>query len=209
MDSLSSRSQKFLFLTTLIDLLVQLVFLFIVIYHITDSKISDLEKTTGLTLESISKSWRQLVSIDSVKSTISVQENEIARLREENAKLKEDKERHTGKGGIDKPPCWLTSGNQPEYLLKIRILEDGLFVSRAWPDERMLEVSMHNLDEIALNRIFSVEEFSSTFGPFARHPVFQNCAHFVVVADKSSTKSSYIRHLTAIESLFYKRLVRS
>jgi hypothetical protein len=202
--------QRVLFLTTLIDLLIQVVFIFMIAYYglsITlaglQHEVNSLENSTGRTLPEIAENWRKLVAAELAGKD---EDSERRRLRKEVAVLEAENAKLRGKGGLDQPPCWRTDSNQPEYIFRILLLEDGFLISKAWPDERKSEVAALGIKEEELNKRFTTLEFKRTFAHLRPRQGGPSCQHFVLVYDKSITKLAYTAQMAAIEHVFYKNV---
>src|SRR5207244_5472487 len=89
-------------------------------------------------LESV---WKRLEDTELLEDKYKKMAEELSKVREDNARLKDDNSRFQAKlAGLDNPPCWRGADNKAQYILNIEIRENGLYVTRAWPDDRSNDV---------------------------------------------------------------------
>lgn len=216
----SSSSGVILF-TTLIDLLIQIVFLFMLIIAQPAGEQEEFLtglKLSGLSISDIQKNWRRLVDIDRLEKDLveKLRQNEQALQDKEEqlAKLQDEydalRERSKASGGRDLPPCWVKD-NTPEYLLSIEIREDSLQVKPVWEPYRDVDAHALELYSDQVEGKFTPQQFRARFGHLdprqQRNEAVKKCSHYVLVTDDPGTsKKAYKEHLGLIESIFYKKL---
>src|SRR5216684_1730545 len=152
------QKKRDLLLTTLIDLLVQILFLFLVIVAIVSfngdkskekaDQAREAEKSLGVSLQTIVEKWRRLVDPDQLQDQHKRFLEEIAdyeRLKRLEAQLtnreKQLKEQEKFLGNaLGYRPCWGASRRQVESIFKVRLSDSGIMVTKGWPPSRETEV---------------------------------------------------------------------
>ena len=213
-----SSSSGLVFLTTLIDLLVQIVFLFLLMIAQLGSEARELAndiKSSGLSISSLQSNWRRLIDIDRLEKGLVEKQRRIDEALlandEKLALLKSKSDALAiatkGSGGRDLPPCW-TKDTNPEYLLSIEILEDGLWVRPAWDQNRELDANSLGLYRDQIEGLYNTNQFLNRFKHLRRQVgKTGKCSHFVLVTDDPTTsKTAYKQNLSVVESLFYKKI---
>lgn len=219
-----SSSSGLIFLTTLIDLLMQIVFLMLLIALPArdQGELLNKIKSSGLTIDDLQKNWRRLVDIDSLNEELIAKqrqneeglkekEEEVARLKtlSDDLRAQNDALRAKSKasGGRDLPPCWVKN-NDPEYLLFIQIREDGMWLKPMWEPYRDMDADTLGLNRDQLEGVYTAQQFRARFGHLRQQQSQAGkCNHYVLVTDDLGTsKNAYKQHLSLIESIFYKKL---
>jgi hypothetical protein len=118
----------------------------------------------------------------------------------------------TGAGGMDHPPCWLDPATRKvEYLLEVEVGEEALQVRPAWPARRDAEArALPAVARLLGSAGVGPQAFSAEAAPLLAWCRQQEpeCRHYVRVRDRAVSKQAFKAGLLAVESAFYKYLVR-
>lgn len=206
-----SEQSKFLFLTTLIDLLLQVTFVLIILLYISSSSLSStslLEEIreflegTGITVSELEESWSHLVDMTSLERQNKALSVELASVKKENEQLKS--KIASKKSGLDDPPCWKGSDNKLEVILNVVIYDEGLMLSRAWPDYREHEVKRLEVPMEQTGRLYSLAEFQKTFQRLKEESKSSHCRHYVRLMANRATKVDRLEtNRDVLEDVFY------
>lgn len=218
MRELQRRRQRDLLLTTLIDLLVQILFLLLVAIVIVSPKqevrsiVSQAKKLmdeTGKSLPQITEIWRRLVDPDTLdrryrelqgqRDTLSLRNEEI-----EN-RLKSFEERFNALG--DKP-CWMTPNLQPEILFLVRIFDEGVELIPRWSSRRETEAQALKIPLRSMERRISLVEFSDALRPVFQASKQEDCRHYVDLEIHATSGAKATDNRGMVEGYFYVRAVK-
>lgn len=212
-----NQAAKVIFLTTLIDLLFQIIFIFVLLSQHDDAvaMVVATLKEAGISMEELPQKVTKLINIEEYEKKVLLHKKklveEVNNYKDENQRLRKENDELRAKvkarGGLDYPPCWITQENKPTYLLSIEIREDGLWVKNLWhgsllPQEsKISEVEQKRLTKLGYDRLFTAPEFKQAFESLTT----SNCRHYVLVSDSPETsKRAYQRQLLLIEQYSIK-----
>ncbi|RYZ77607.1 MAG: hypothetical protein EOP05_01200 [Proteobacteria bacterium] len=175
-----------LLLLTLVDLLLQMSFVFFAGY--ADAKEKDRRHAT--------EASGRISRLES-----EIQESKAA--REQNAKdlLKTQAELKALNGGIDRPPCLCLGGDcsthkKPQYIADFEIRDDGIFLIKPLPSTDETK----SLSDVK-GTSFSKQGFAVEFKKFYK----KECVHYVRFSDQTSpdNKLGYKSFAKEINTIFY------
>lgn len=183
-----------IFSFTLIDLLVQIIFLGIFVFAITGKQNKE-----------------KLAKVDKVAEL----ERQVAQYKEESGKYKEltdrlttlspnyneylkDLENKKKKGGLDKPSCLFNSAGEIQRLSSVEIIDDRIVFKELTPE---LDVVLKDLKyDYEKVKSLNSKAFVANFSKVKSYQ--KDCVYYLAVCEK--TKDLALRD--AVESSFYKIL---
>lgn len=114
------------------------------------------------------------------------------------------------RGGRDYPPCWAEKVlGKPQYLFKIKIHNDGLEITPAWPQEREHDASeLPGISNLLDHSIHSISSFRELVAPIHHSSVQKNCRHYVKLANLVDSLQTFNKYRFAVEEFFYKYEIR-
>ena len=113
------------------------------------------------------------------------------------------------KAGIGFPPCWVDENGKPEYIFVVKLEENRLSVTPAWPSHRANDVK----EVTGAINLVRFDLMPETFRKLAR-PILEwsmrqepECRHFVRIDDGAPiSKGEFKAKLLLVEDYFYKYL---
>ena len=135
-------------------------------------------------------------------------EKELAHRGERIAALEAVIKDATGKGGFDRPACWLDDGNSPEPLLVAEVHDDGIKISQAWSQARAEKARDLPLPDF-WGRMVTAAEFRAAFKALDAATRKEGCVHYAVIKDRWSTRDRGFANREAVQSVFYPLRGRS
>lgn len=230
----AARRRRDVLFITLIDLLLQILFLFLLAFlWISQQNNSEflgqakrLAERTGLSLPEIEEAWSRLVdplTLDRKYQEFLRQKTDYERLkalekqfaeqakglREKNEALLAQLDYLRKKArALGDPPCWLNAQNQVEFLFQITILDEGVLVVPAWPQSRNKDVKQIRVPEKSLNRNITVGEFQRDFRGIYDWSSNASCRHYVSLANQAKSGDKSTENRSAVEGYFYVLLRR-
>jgi len=225
----SARRRREVLFITLIDILLQLLFFFLLaIYSISHDKNSVLLREaqrftakTGLSLAKIEEAWTRLVdpqSLDEKYHEFLKQRADYERLKvlEKEITIKEERQRQETAAltaqndflrekarALGDPPCWLDAKNQVDFLFDITVLDDGLLVVPAWPQNRKAAVDRIPVPEKSLNKIITIGEFQREFRRVYDRSKKDVCRYYVGLFNQAKSGDKSTANRSAVENYFY------
>lgn len=218
-----SRKQKRgdLLLTTLIDLLVQILFLFllmIAVVNLAGSKSQKraleakaVEEALGIPMATIVEKWRRLVDPDTLQAeqkTFLAQKLDYERLKRLEAQLKQ-RELHVEKlekdlgNALGFRPCWGSNGKAVDGIFKVKLSDNGIVVTKSWPASRDEEAKLLAIPNDSLDRILSSQSFRAAFKGVFDASRRANCAYYVAIEDATQSAEKGFEYSQAVEGYFY------
>jgi len=127
---------------------------------------------------------------------------ELALRTERIAALEAVIEGASGKGGFDRPACWLSDAKSPEPLLSVEVYDDGIRLSRAWSPARADTAAGLPLPAL-WDRLVTASEFRQAFKALDAANRKAGCVHYAVITDRWSSRERGFANREAVLSVFY------
>jgi hypothetical protein len=218
MSELQRRRQRDVLLTTLIDLLVQVLFLLLVAIVLvapttdmqeTAAQAQELMKDTGKSLPEIADAWRRLVDPDTLElkyRKLAEQRDDLQQKEQDlQSRLKSYERRFQALG--DKP-CWMTADLRPETLLLVRVFDDAVEIFRRWDPAREQSARDFQVPLHLMGRRISLPEFAAAFRPMFEVSKRERCRHYVSLEIAAQSGAKATDNRAVVETYFYPRDVR-
>lgn len=205
------------FLLTLIDFLLQIIFLGLFVYVMNNSTEQDnpdplaraaydglAHRYGSSSVSELTDILTRLVPADQFRDLIEFlkkygndpEKVRAAVKRAEDAELK----------GLDKPPCYAEQKNGKTVVLALAtVIASDQTVTLGPPSEKLKEVLRDLQYSFADVRSLSLEDFQRKFSPIVTHPKWGHCRFSVDLVEKTP----YTKPRDAIEHYFYLKSKRS
>src|SRR2546427_89860 len=214
----ADRRKKEVLLTTLVDLLVQGLFVLIISFQIASlsfGKDDDFAKQTreilariGVPLEQLEHRWQRLIDPDQLDDEHKKRLDEIQKLsnlERQNQELRKELETTKLEGSkrearyraLGDPPCWVNDKGQVEYIFHALVMDDGIRMTPAWPSTKFIEVEALLSKEFRKTRTYAINEFERAFASLLERSKREKCRYYVklTVAPLLSQKGNKNRDL--------------
>jgi hypothetical protein len=179
---------------TLIDLLVQIIFLGIFVFAI---KISAHAKQAKA-IEDVNKLKREIAQYKEDSGKYHELTDRLTTLSPNYIDLIKNLENKKKKGGIDKPSCLFNEAGELQRLSTVHIVDDRIVFQELTPD---LDIVLKDLNYTYENvKSLSGKEFVKRFSKIKS--IKKDCVYYMAICEK--TKDLSLRD--AIEGAFYKIL---
>ncbi len=207
------RSSERIFLFTLVDLLLQMLFVFFTLLLLVDetgsharNELDKLRKIAGVrTPSELTEEWRRLSEAENACNKKQTDWEEKNRQhQEEQAKLEGENNNYKKRlGALGKPPCICESGScdienpRPHFIATFELHDDGVKVVDI-PKSPEQSKLMGTADQV-----FSAENFRKQFVGFER----AECRFYVRYSDKTNqtNKDGYKKWVSLLQSIFYAK----
>lgn len=215
------QKQRDLLLTTLIDLLVQILFLFLLMIAVViingnkarqkADEARQVEKSLGLSLGSIAEKWRRLVDPEGLQEEQKIfllQKADYTRLKkleaqfEEREKRVKEQEKALG-NALGYRPCWGTSRRTVDSLFKVRLSDNGIMVIKDWPPYREKQAKSLPITPDNLDRIMDADSFRAAFKGVYEVGRRNNCVYYVLIEDGTMSVTKSFEYSQVVEVYFY------
>ena len=214
MDFIKKKKNRELVLTTLIDLLVQILFIFTIVLII---KVSSEAGKNGSSDDDLPKVWKTLVSevlgvnslnnspsenAQAIKDKIKKLEKEIEKVKEEIEQLKTK----LGGGAPGKPLCLNSDKKAIYFILEVKIIDDSIiFVQPTVTASDMM--TSDKLPRIEGVGNISLQDFEGKFNPWFKHGDAQpngGCRYKAIITFSNNISASVLaRTYKTVGKLFY------
>lgn len=215
------QKQRDLLLTTFIDLLIQILFLFLLMVAFVSiagdkskqkaEEAQQVENSLGFPLNAILEKWRRLIDpeklLEEQKHFLS-QKADYERLKQLEAELAErdkiiaEKEKALGTA-LGYRPCWSTSKKQVDSIFRIMLSESGIIVTKDWPPMRDVQARKLPIVGDSLGHVLSVDNFRAAFKGVYEAGAKEKCVYYVVIADGTSSVAKSYEYSQVVEKYFY------
>ena len=131
-------------------------------------------------------------------------------LRGQNEQLRREAARQRGQTGSGSPYCWPTAQGQPEFMLRIILLDSGVLVRDRSPRSQPDDEAWQLISSLPREEMMSLQAFNAAIAPLRAHGQSQRCLYAVEALDETgpTNKAGYKTLRGGLNASFYVREVQ-
>jgi len=218
------RRREVLF-TTLIDMLLQCLFIFLFLLAIYGrpedralvNEARKLEAIAGRSLFDIKELWSRLIDpaqLDEKQKRMLAQLADYERLKKLEQELNDQErfltqrraELDKRRQALGQRPCWETDAGQVEFLFNIDVNDSLITVDAAWPERREIALDNFAVPKSSLSKPLETADFETLFRPIYEASKGRECRHYALLQIRGTSAEKTMAARAAVENLFYIRL---